>query len=165
MRVHTLFAAAFMLALIAAAPARALEPGDDQYPNSIIAPEPGSGSANHARRSAIKQNVRTLRGGGETIAKRSPYRRMHVAHGSSGSVLPTPLPRTELIPPEGGGAVITPPLPEEQGATVLPGMNPVPNLPHGAETFQDRASRCAHQAGLYGVPNTAINQYMSVCSM
>jgi hypothetical protein len=36
-------------------------------------------------------------------------------------------------------------------------------LPHGVETFQDRASRCAHQQGLYGVPGTASNQYMSAC--
>ena len=33
-------------------------------------------------------------------------RNIAVARGSSGSVLPTPLPRTPLIPPEGGGAAV-----------------------------------------------------------
>jgi hypothetical protein len=77
--------------------------------------------------------------------------------------LPTPLPRTQAIPPEGGGIAAVPALPQEQGPTFLPGRNPIPNLPHGPETFQDRASRCAHQQGLYGVPGTASNQYMSAC--
>jgi hypothetical protein len=48
---------------------------------------------------------------------------------------------------------------------VLPGMNPIPNLPHGTETFQDRASRCAQQQGLYGVPATATGIYMHTCAM
>ena len=79
-------------------------------------------------------------------------------------MLPAPLPRTRLIPPEGGGAPITHALPQEQGPSVVPGVaNPVPNLPHGAETFQDRASRCAFQSGLYGVPGTARSQYMGGC--
>ena len=69
-----------------------------------------------------------------------------------------------FIPPEGGGAPITRVLPQEQGPTVVPGVaNPVPNLPHGTETFQDRASRCAFQSGLYGVPGTARSQYMGGC--
>jgi hypothetical protein len=77
---------------------------------------------------------------------------------------PTPLPRTPFIPPEGGAAFTTHPLPQEQGRTVLPGGNSVPNLLHGAETFQDRASRCSFQAGLYGVPNgTSPQQYMGAC--
>ena len=46
----------------------------------------------------------------------------------------------------------------------MPGLaNPVPNLPHGAETFQDRASRCVMQQGLYGVPGGASTQYMGAC--
>jgi hypothetical protein len=89
---------------------------------------------------------------------------LHAARGSSGSVLPTPLPRTPLIPPEGGGALTTHALPQEQGPTVLPGLSrPIPNLPHGTETFQDRASRCATQAGLNSVPGTLTNQYMGAC--
>jgi hypothetical protein len=46
----------------------------------------------------------------------------------------------------------------------VPGVaNPVPNLPHGTETFQDRASRCAFQSGLYNVPGAARSQYIGGC--
>jgi hypothetical protein len=86
-----------------------------------------------------------------------------VARGSSGSVLPTPLPRTQLIPPEGRSTPVAL-LPQEQPPTVVPGLaRPIPNLSHGPETFQDRASRCAFQQGLNGVPGTASNRYMGAC--
>jgi hypothetical protein len=46
----------------------------------------------------------------------------------------------------------------------VPGLaRPIPNLPHGAETFQDRASRCAYQQGINGVPGTASTRYMGAC--
>jgi hypothetical protein len=79
-------------------------------------------------------------------------------------VLPTPLPRTQLIPPEGGGTLTVPPLQQEQGRTRIPGTAQIiPNLPHGQETFQDRASRCAFQSGLYAVPGSLRNRYMGAC--
>jgi hypothetical protein len=97
-------------------------------------------------------------------SRRHAHRSIAVARGSSGSVLPTPLPRTPLIPPEGGGTATVHVAPGEQPPTVVPGLaNPVPNLPHGAETFQDRASRCVMQQGLYGVPGAASSQYMGAC--
>jgi hypothetical protein len=47
---------------------------------------------------------------------------------------------------------------------VVPGLaRPIPNLSHGPETFQDRASRCAFQQGINGVPGTASNRYMGAC--
>jgi len=74
------------------------------------------------------------------------------------------LPRTPLIPPEGGSRLTEPVLPQQQEPTVVPGLaRTVPNLPHGPETFQDRASRCAFQSGLYGVPGGAQNRYMGSC--
>lgn len=104
------------------------------------------------------------------ISRRAPSSRYHahrsiaVARGSSGSVLPTPLPRTRLIPPEGGSAAMVRAAPREQPPTAVPGLaNPVPNLPHGAETFQDRASRCVMQQGLYGVPGAASTAYTGAC--
>jgi hypothetical protein len=140
------------MAFGAAAQARYFEMGgDNQYPYSIMAPEPGT------HRRTPSQAVKPL--------AKSAHVHVMTARGSSGSVLPTPLPRTQAIPPEGGAIAATPALPQQQGPTMLPGMNPIPNLPHGPETFQDRASRCAHQQGLYGVPATASNQYMSACSM
>ena len=157
------FAVTLTIAAFAAAPGRALEPGDDQFPNSIMAPEPGTAGHRHATGSRHT----TVRNAPPTKSLTLPRTGVHLyARGSSGSVLPTPLPRTQLIPPEGGGAVTIHPAPQEQGATIVPGapgLGAVPNLSHGPETFQDRASRCALQQGLNNVPGGASNAYMGAC--
>ena len=151
------------IAVLGALPARAFQPGDDQYPNSIMAPEPGT--AIH-RRGAVSSDVKNPPAPVKSFARRHAGKRMYVTRGSSGSVLPTPLPRTTLIPPEGGGMPVTHALPQEQDGTIIPGgTTSIPNLPHGSETFQDRASRCALQAGLNGVPNNAGALYMNACAM
>jgi hypothetical protein len=151
------------LALLAALPGSAAAQGYNGYPYSIMTPEPGSSSHHRtvpaARRGAMHGRVQHL-------AKRPAGGRVLARRGSSGSVLPTPLPRTPLIPPEGGAAVASHGFPQEQGPTFVPGapgLGPVPNLPHGAETFQDRASRCAFQQGLSNVPAGASTQYMGAC--
>jgi len=47
----------------------------------------------------------------------------------------------------------------------VPGVpTPIPSLPHGPESSQDRRSRCAFQSGLYGVPPTKLSQYMGLCT-
>lgn len=159
------------IAVISGARARDFEMGsDNKYPNSIMAPEPGTGPHHHARVSA---RARRLGARPRTATSQEPVtpsapqdtgKVFHAARGSSGSVLPTPLPRTPLIPPEGSGTLTLHTLPQEQGPTVLPGAsNPIPNLPHGTETFQDRASCCATQAGLNNVSGTLTNQYMGAC--
>jgi hypothetical protein len=142
--------AASLLALImlCGGRAHALEPGDDQYPNSIITPEPGAHRPLHAARPLTPQNL---------------HHRFRYAHGSSGSVLPSVLPKTRAIPPEGGGIAAAPVLPQQQGPTFLPNGRAIPNLPHGPETFQDRASRCAHQQALNNIPSGASTQYMAAC--
>jgi hypothetical protein len=147
------------LLLTATGPARALEPGDDQYPNSIMAPERGTASHHRARASRVPHVAV------KPLAGQEMHRRL-ATRGSSGSVLPTPLPRTQLIPPEGRSQAVPHIGPQEQGSTVIPSapsLGAIPNLPHGSETFQDRASRCSFQAGLSGVPGTATNQYMGAC--
>jgi hypothetical protein len=72
-----------------------------------------------------------------------------------------PLPRPSL-----GVAKPAPPI-------VLPNGQIVPNLPPvrqgivpggGRETFGDRAVRCAHQSGLYGVPGDQRHTYMHTCT-
>jgi hypothetical protein len=74
------------------------------------------------------------------------------------------LPRTQLILPEGGGALTLAPQQQEQGPTRIPGTAKIIlSLPHGQETFQDRASRCAFQSGLYDVPGNLRNRYMGSC--
>jgi hypothetical protein len=161
---HSLiFGFAIATAVSAAAQARDFEMGGDSgFPYSIMAPERGTVPRYHGRASVRRQHVTAPPP--QTLAKKYPHTNLSVVRGSSGSVLPTPLPRTELIPPEGGGPLALPALPQEQGPSVVPGVaNPVPNLPHGTETFQDRASRCAFQSGLYNVPGTARSQYIGGC--
>jgi hypothetical protein len=137
----------------AAAQARDFEMGGDTN-YSIMAPEP---SVTGHHRAVSVRTPRSLR------AVRTPVRQSTL--GSSGLVEPTPLPRTQAIPLEGNGApMLRPPL-QEQGPTILPGLNPIPNLPHGTETFQDRASRCAQQQALYNVPAGSSALYMHTCSM
>ncbi len=136
--------------------------GDTDYPYSIMAPERRAVPHHRGKVSVQKRHVTVPHP--PPFAEKHPYKSLSVPRGSSGSVLPTPLPRTELIPPEGGGRLTLPALPQQQGPSVVPGVaNPVPNLPHGVETFQDRASRCAFQSGLYNVPGTARSQYIGGC--
>lgn len=138
--------------------------GDSNYPYSIMAPERGTAS-HHRATVSVRTRQQKLPRAAKPLAEPSKPGRYYAVRGSSGSVLPTPLPHTQLIPPEGGGAPAVHAGPQEQGPTVLPGLNPIPNLPHGPETFQDRASRCAQQQGLYGVPASASGLYMHTCAM
>jgi hypothetical protein len=144
---------------LAALPALAQEFSD---PYSIMAPEREPG-----RHHVYKSPTRTRHApasGEKAAAKHPTHKHTIIAHGSPGVVLPTPLPRTQLIPPEGGTAPLVQPAPQQQGVTVLPGAaNPIPNLPHGPESFQDRASRCAFQQQLYNVPGNLGTQYMGSC--
>jgi hypothetical protein len=147
-----------LVLLLAALPAAAQEFSD---PYSIMAPERVP-ARYHGHKSATR--TRHLPPSGEKAAAKHPGREHAViAHGSPGVVLPTPLPRTRLIPPDGSGMPLVQPAPQQQGVTVLPGTNPIPNLPHGPETFQDRASRCAFQQQLYNVPGNLGTQYMGAC--
>ena len=139
--------------------------GDIQYPYSIMAPEPGTGPHHRTKASPANSPPHSRLLGRETfVGKLHRPRGVFTVRGSSGSVLPTALPRTTLIPPEGGGAPIMHPLPQEQGPSIVPGVaRPIPNLPHGPETFQDRASRCVAQSSLYNVPGTTRSQYIGSC--
>ena len=156
------FCVAPALALLAAAPGTAAAQGYKGYPYSIMTPEPGSAKRHRGVTATSPADTRAVHEPAETTPR---YRhRALVARGSSGSVLPTPLPRTQLIPPERRSAPTVRSLPQEQPPTVVPGIaRPIPNLPHGAETFQDRASRCAFQQSINGVPGTASTRYMGAC--
>jgi hypothetical protein len=159
------------LALAMAAPGHSVAQGYPGYPDTIMAPEPGTAGHRHVTAAATaalpSQNSphASLLGHEQFVDKL--HRRPGVfaaTRGSSGSVLPTSLPRTGLIPPEGRGTLTTPLLPQEQGPTMVPGLaRSIPNLSHGPETFQDRASRCSFQSSLYGVPGGARTQYMGAC--
>jgi hypothetical protein len=83
---------------------------------------------------------------------------------SSAYVAPAPLPSSQIpsarpVPP------MTQPPTYQQPPILLPGLaNPIPNLPHGPETSQDRRARCMFQSGLYGVPLTNYSQYTGLCT-
>jgi hypothetical protein len=162
--------------LAAIPPVAALAQGYPGYPYTIMTPD--RGAATDYRVAAMRHGNGAVQAtdtaphhpsllGREKFISKLHRRGLYAARGSSGSVLPTPLPRTQLIPPEGGqggGMLTTPSLPQEQGPTIIPGRTrAIPNLAHGPETFQDRASRCAFQSGLYGVPGTLRGQYMGAC--
>jgi hypothetical protein len=149
------FCLAPALALLAAAPGPAAAQGYKGYPYSIMTPEPGSARRHRGVTAIPPADMRAVH---EPAPSTTP------ARGSSGSVLPTPLPRTQLIPPERQSAPIARPLPQEQPPTIVPGIaRPIPNLPHGPETFQDRDSRCAFQQSINRVPGTASNRYIGAC--
>jgi hypothetical protein len=150
-----------LVILFLSATEQAVAQGYPGYPYTIMAP--AHGVAAHHRAKRTRQPLAAAPAA-ESQSRRYARRRFSVARGSSGSVMPAPLPRTPLIRPEGGGTAMVRVAPQEQGPTAVPDLaNPVPNLPHGAETFQDRASRCAMQQGLYGVPGAASSQYMGAC--
>ena len=150
--------ALFCLALLVAAPGNAVAQGYPGYPYTIMMPERGSAVAHRAPVVRGQAGMKP-----QAPAQQLRGRHAHLARGSSNPVLPTPLPRTPLIPPEGGGTAAIPNAATEHGPTFVPGINPVPNLPHGTETFQDRASRCAYQQGLYNVPGSLSNRYTAAC--
>ena len=59
---------------------------------------------------------------------------------------------------------LPPPIVVPQTGRVLPNLPTVPGAgPGGRETFQDRAARCAHQAGVYGQAAGDRNSYIGTC--
>ena len=71
-----------------------------------------------------------------------------------------PPPAQPLPQPAG----VPPPLYVPQTGRTLQNLpNPAPSGPHGQETFQDRAARCAHQAGVYGQAAGDRSSYINSC--
>jgi hypothetical protein len=84
--------------------------------------------------------------------------------GSSAYVAPAPLPSSQIPSARPVPPLLQPPTRQEPPIW-LPGVaSPIPNLPNGPETSQDRRARCMFQSGLYGVPLTNFSQYMGLCS-
>jgi hypothetical protein len=91
-------------------------------------------------------------------------------HGSSNPVYPTPLPAPQVYNPPPSQQVVTPrpsalppPLVVPQTGQALPNLPMIGSGPGGAETSQDRAVRCAHQAGVYGAAAGDRNAYVGGC--
>lgn len=67
-------------------------------------------------------------------------------------------------PPATQRARIPPPIVVPETGRVLPNLPTVsPSGPNGTETYQDRALRCAHQAGVYGQAAGNRNTYIGTC--
>ena len=73
-------------------------------------------------------------------------------------VIPQPAPTPQQP------AQVPPPLYVPQTGQTLPNLPAVaPSGPGGRETYQDRAARCAHQAGVYGQVAGERNAYIGSC--
>jgi hypothetical protein len=145
--------------------------GDGNF--NIMAPEPGTGPHHVVRNrygrtslprsQSLTATQQAVQDTPEQIDTYKRNRRAFASRGSSGLVLPTPLPGPTHYAPVG-----TPPPTQhsvqEQGPTILPGSGRViPNLPHGPETFQDRASRCAFQSSINNIHAGQFGSYMASC--
>ena len=104
------------------------------------------------------------------VKKPPPMQRLKTRHGSSSPVYPTPLPPPlHYIPPPTQSVVtpqptVPPPLYVPQTGRLLQNLPTVaPSGPNGSETSQDRAVRCAHQAGVYGQAAGDRNAYIGSC--
>jgi hypothetical protein len=178
-------ATALVTATMYGAQARDFEMGGDSVYN-IMAPEPGTGQRHvthnsHGRTSSRhsqsltatqKADQEATQSAGpaidtpEQIETYQRNRRAFAARGSSGIVLPTPVPGPTHYAPIGSGIVPFRSLPQEQPPTILPGSGrAIPNLSHGPETSQDRIARCQFQSSLNSVPNTQIGGYIHSCAM
>ena len=99
-----------------------------------------------------------------------PTPKQKTRRGSSNAVYPTPLPAPQTFNPPPSQQVVTPRLHDVPPPIVVPETGrSLPNLPAigsgpgGAETAQDRAVRCAHQAGVYGAAAGNRNAYVGNC--
>ena len=79
-----------------------------------------------------------------------------------GTVKHVVIPRSKTIePPQ---TTVPPPIVVPQTGQVIPNLPTVTGSgPKGAETFQDRAVRCTHQAGVYGQAVGDRNAYIGTC--
>jgi hypothetical protein len=79
-----------------------------------------------------------------------------------GTVKRVVIPRSTAIQPP--NTTVPPPIVVPQTGQVLQNLPTVSGSgPRGAETYQDRASRCAHQAGVYGQAAGDRNAYIGTC--
>ena len=79
-----------------------------------------------------------------------------------GTVKHVKLPKSTVVPMP--NAQVPPDLYVPQTGRVMPNLPTVSGSGRGgAETFQDRAARCAHQAGVFGQPGSDRGSYMGAC--
>jgi hypothetical protein len=135
MQARVRIALGFITVVAMAAATMPVNAASDDSAYSIMRPEPGTP--------------------GVAPSYRSPHRtRQHVK----------PLPKAKS--PRQPSYVSPPPIVMPETGRVVPSIPIVPRgaVPGGgAESFGDRAARCAHQGGLAGLPNDQQNSYMGTC--
>jgi hypothetical protein len=105
----------------------------------------------------------------EKSVKHRPARKHKRPRGSSNPVYPIALPPPLTYTPPRSQQVISPtvvtppPIVVPQTGRVLPNLPAVGSGPGGTETGQDRAMRCAHQAGIYGQAAGDRGAYIGSC--
>ncbi len=73
-------------------------------------------------------------------------------------------PRRARPPSPPRAAQVPPPIVAPETGRVLPNLPTLsPSGPHGTESFQDRAARCANQAGMYGDATGNRSSYINNC--
>lgn len=180
----------FVVALVALAfvtPVPAAETHDDLGIHDIMVPEPPlkSTAPHHVRykarhkadkrhrSKAVEPNVDSKP---KSASEPVPAPENKTAHnrkrprGSSGAVYPAPLPPPlHYVPPPSQEVAIPrpavpPPIVVPETGRVLPNFPTVSGSgPGGRETSQDRAVRCAHQAGVYDAMAGNRNTYIGTC--
>ena len=151
-----------LLMLTLVVPAVAGE-SDDSGTINIMRPEPEhtGGEHRHANKARGHRAADERKGFGVKEDTR---------RGSAGAVYPTPLPapqpplpvpHQQVVTPQ---PVVPPSLFVPQTGRTLPNLPTVaPSGPNGTETYQDRALRCAHQAGVYGQAAGDRSSYINSC--
>ena len=134
---------------------------------TIMQPEPGSPEARRLKEQKDEHPAEPVTP--PKTANAPPKGKKHI--GSSSPVYPAPLPPPlHYVPPPVQTVtplpqVVPPTMYVPQTGMVLPNLPTVGGAgPGGSETSQDRAMRCAHQAGVYGPAQTGDrNAYIGSC--
>ena len=124
-----------LLALVALASSAQAQTDDERY--TIMRPEPGT--KRELPRIDLVPTYKSPRGTRNRVV--------------------TPRPATPPQPQ----AQVPPPLYVPQTGQTLPNLPMQGSGPGGRETYQDRAVRCAHQAGVYGAQAGNSNAYIGSC--
>jgi transglutaminase/protease-like cytokinesis protein 3 len=143
----------------AATPAQTRNILSDNY--SIMVPEKGSKQKQKvSEQKASKEKVSKLKVSKQKVSKReqSEPRLAPKYKSPSGTEQQVRIPQSKIVNPpraSGSGSVYVP----QTGQT----FQNLPTPGRGTETSQDRATRCTHQAGVYGQTGGARGAYMGSC--
>ena len=143
----------------AATPAQTRNILSDNY--SIMVPEKGSKQKQKvSEQKASKEKVSKEKVSKQKVSKReqSEPRLAPKYKSPSGTEQQVRIPQSKIVNPpraSGSGSVYVP----QTGQT----FQNLPTPGRGIETSQDRATRCTHQAGVYGQTGSARGAYMGSC--